>query len=34
MTNHAGLPHSVYDHRILASNGLIHQEMLAVLNRA
>jgi len=33
LTNHAGLPHSVYDHRILASNGVIHQEMLEVLNR-
>jgi myo-inositol-1(or 4)-monophosphatase len=31
VTNHAGLPYSVYDHRILASNGLIHQEMLDVL---
>jgi myo-inositol-1(or 4)-monophosphatase len=33
LTNHAGLPYSVYDHRILASNGAIHQEMLEVLNR-
>jgi myo-inositol-1(or 4)-monophosphatase len=33
LTNHAGLPHSVYDHRILASNGVIHQEMLEVLKR-
>jgi myo-inositol-1(or 4)-monophosphatase len=31
VTNHAGLPYSVYDHRILASNGAIHQEMLVVL---
>jgi myo-inositol-1(or 4)-monophosphatase len=34
VTNHAGLPYSVYDHRILASNGLIHQEMLEVLSPA
>jgi len=34
LTNHAGLPYSVYDHRILASNGAIHHEMLEVLNRA
>jgi len=33
VTNHAGLPFSVYDHRILASDGPIHQEMLEVLNR-
>ena len=33
VTNHAGLAYSVYDHRILASNGAIHQEMLEVLNR-
>ena len=32
LTNHAGHPYSVYDHRILVSNGLIHQEMLEVLN--
>lgn len=31
VTNHAGEPYSITDHRILASNGLIHQEMLAVL---
>jgi len=31
VTNHAGLPYSVYDHRILASNGTVHQEMLEVL---
>ncbi|WP_298431634.1 inositol monophosphatase family protein [Geobacter sp.] len=31
VTNHAGEPHSIHDHRILASNGLIHEEMLAVL---
>jgi myo-inositol-1(or 4)-monophosphatase len=34
VTNHAGLPYSVYDHRIVASNGAIHQEMLEVLNRS
>lgn len=33
VTNHAGAPYSVYDHRIVASNGTIHQEMLGVLNR-
>ncbi|HEY5514202.1 MAG TPA: inositol monophosphatase family protein [Geomonas sp.] len=33
LTNHAGLPYSVYDHRILATNGALHQEMLEVLNR-
>ena len=31
LSNHAGEPYSVYDHRILASNGAIHQEMLEVL---
>ncbi|KAF0216539.1 MAG: myo-inositol-1 [Geobacteraceae bacterium] len=31
VTNHAGEPFSIYDHRILASNGLIHEEMAAVL---
>lgn len=31
VTNHGGEPYSVYDHRILASNGQIHDEMLAVL---
>jgi myo-inositol-1(or 4)-monophosphatase len=31
VTNHAGEPYSVYDHRILASNGHIHDEMVAVL---
>ena len=34
VTNHAGFPFSVYDHRVLASNGAIHQEMLEILNRA
>ena len=33
LSNHAGEPYSVYDHRILASNGAIHQEMLEVLRR-
>jgi myo-inositol-1(or 4)-monophosphatase len=33
VTNHGGLPYSVYDHRILASNGVIHQEMLQVLEK-
>ncbi|HBA87157.1 MAG TPA: inositol monophosphatase [Geobacter sp.] len=33
VTNHGGLPYSVYDHRILASNGLIHEEMVRLLNR-
>ncbi len=32
VTNHAGDPYSITDHRILASNGLIHREMLAVLS--
>jgi myo-inositol-1(or 4)-monophosphatase len=31
VTSHAGEPYSVYDHRILASNGLIHGEMAALL---
>lgn len=31
VTNHAGAPYSVYDHRILASNGVIHQEMVELL---
>ncbi|ACH38528.1 histidinol-phosphate phosphatase, putative [Citrifermentans bemidjiense Bem] len=33
VTNHAGAPYSVYDHRILASNGAIHKEMLSILGR-
>ena len=33
VTNHAGEAYSIYDHRILASNGLIHDEMLAVLTK-
>lgn len=31
VTNHAGEPYSVYDHRILATNGAIHQEMIEIL---
>jgi myo-inositol-1(or 4)-monophosphatase len=31
VSNQAGLPYSIYDHRIVASNGLIHGEMLEVL---
>ena len=33
VTNHAGEPYSIYDHRILASNGLVHDEMVEVLKR-
>ena len=33
VTNHLGEPHSVYDHRIVASNGLIHDAMLEMLAR-
>jgi myo-inositol-1(or 4)-monophosphatase len=33
VTNYDGELHSVYDHRIVASNGLIHGEMLDVLRR-
>lgn len=31
VTSHDGAPYSIYDHRILASNALIHGEMLDVL---
>lgn len=31
VTNHHGEPHLTDDHRILASNGLIHREMLDIL---
>lgn len=31
VTAHDGDPYSVYNHRIVASNGLIHSEMLAIL---
>jgi myo-inositol-1(or 4)-monophosphatase len=34
VTNHAGLPYSIYDHRILATNRVIHQEMLELLSPA
>ena len=34
VTNHAGAAYSVYDHRILASNGLIHGEMVTRLSEA
>lgn len=33
VTNHLLEDYSVYDHRILASNGRIHQEMAAILHR-
>jgi myo-inositol-1(or 4)-monophosphatase len=33
VTSHAGEPFSIYDHRILASNGLIHDEMMEVLGK-
>ena len=31
VTNHKGEPYSIYDHRILVSNGLIHGEMEGIL---
>ena len=31
VTNHYGEPYSIYDHRILASNGLIQEEMIEIL---
>ncbi|MGA2151740.1 MAG: inositol monophosphatase family protein [Geobacteraceae bacterium] len=31
VTNHGGEPYSIYDHRIVASNGLIHEEMVGIL---
>ena len=31
VTAHDGAPYSVYNHRIVASNGLIHDEMLAII---
>jgi myo-inositol-1(or 4)-monophosphatase len=34
LTGYGGLPYSIYEHRIVASNGLIHQAMLEVLNRS
>ncbi len=33
VTNHRGEPYSVYDHRIVASNGLNHDEMIGVLKK-
>lgn len=32
VTDFAGLPYSVYSHRVLASNGHVHDEMTKVLN--
>ncbi len=32
VTDFTGTPYSVYQHRILATNGFIHEEMLAVIN--
>jgi myo-inositol-1(or 4)-monophosphatase len=31
VSSHSGGPFSVYDHRILASNGLVHEEMVEML---
>ena len=31
VSNHGGYPFSVYDHRVLASNALIHEAMVGVL---
>lgn len=33
VTDHQGEPYSIYDHRILASNGLIHDEMVEILRQ-
>lgn len=33
VTGHAGEPYSIYNHRIVASNGVIHNQMLDVLNK-
>jgi myo-inositol-1(or 4)-monophosphatase len=33
VTNHAGGPYSIYHHRVLATNGLIHGEMAEVLKK-
>lgn len=33
VTNHAGKNFSIQDHRILASNGLIHESMVAILKK-
>ena len=32
VTNYAAEPYSVYDHRIVASNGLIHKDMLEIIS--
>lgn len=32
VTDHAGQPFSVYQHRVLATNGKIHEEMVEVIN--
>jgi myo-inositol-1(or 4)-monophosphatase len=32
ITDFAGRPYSVYNHRVLASNGHVHDEMIKVLN--
>ncbi|MBJ6801845.1 inositol monophosphatase family protein [Geomonas propionica] len=34
VTNHKGEPHRIDDHRILATNGLIHEEIESLLERA
>ena len=34
VSDHQGEPYSIYNHRILASNGLVHEEMCGVLQRA
>jgi myo-inositol-1(or 4)-monophosphatase len=31
VTNFRGLPGSIYDREVIASNGLIHKQMLTVL---
>jgi myo-inositol-1(or 4)-monophosphatase len=33
VTNQLGEPYSIYDHRIVASNGLIHEEILSLLKK-
>jgi myo-inositol-1(or 4)-monophosphatase len=33
VTGYDGAPYSVYNHRIVASNGLIHDEMLEIIGR-
>jgi myo-inositol-1(or 4)-monophosphatase len=34
VTDHQGAPYSIYGHRILASNGLVHEAMAGVLQHA